>query len=361
MVKRLDHPRARRGWQRLAAAGALVAITGSVCAQNVRNDNSPDLLFVLWDPTAQVSYTRNLRLNANQFWVYAQQDAGYSYDYKLDATDPALIAFRAASTTSSSQRWAVFAVDSGPTLSAGDTKVYSTLTQGPDGGVVNPNYTNMTGAQTGDVLAFARSSGDPGSIIGGYNFTGADTTKYVRASKDGFFTSFDKLGSAGYFAGGNGFSAQGGGGQGSFLAGAYDVANLVNKSSWFYYLTNAGSSSTVVVDEFDNLSSNGYWGLSLADNNAATQYRLTFTQVKATTGANSATTPAGIQRAALIDYAASTGPARLLSVDDSTWLTADALGTQVPVSAVPESDAATLLSMGLATLVGLRARRRRRD
>lgn len=312
--------------------GALVAL--SLPAQAfIKSDNSPDLVFVLWDSVAQVSYTRDLGLNANDFWAYAQQDKGYTYDYKLDAADPALVAFRAASTSLANQRWAVFAFDAGPTLTPGDTKAYTTLTQGPDGGVTNPNYVAMTGALTGDIMFAAKEM--PNRLYAGLNLNGPDTTQYVRTTGENA-TSFDKVASAGYFAGGRGFSGQGGTGKGSFLAGVYNVANEVNKSSWFYYLTNATGSDVVVVDEFDNLSSNGYWGLALGTDNL---YRLTFTQAAAKSGTNSATTDIGLTRALLTDYAAQTGPARLLDVDGAA------------VTAVPEPASWGLFSLGLLALL----------
>jgi len=321
------------------ASLTLVTLTPSAEAL-IRSDNSPDLVFVLWDSVAKVSYTRDLGINANDFWVFAQQDAGYSYDYKMPAADAALVAFRAASTTVANQRWAVFAFDSGPSLTPGDTKAYTTLTQGPGDGTVNPNWTDMTTAKTGDILFAAQEM--PNRLYYGLNFYGTDSTQYVRTSGDNG-TSFDKQASAGYFAGGSGFSAKGGSGNGSYLAGVYNVTNQVNQSSWFYYLTNAAGSDTVVVDEFDNLSSNGYWGLALGTDNL---YRLTFTQAAATTAASSATTSAGILRVSLTDYAAQTGPARLLNVNDAV------------AAAVPEPGSWALLCVGLLGVV-TRVRRHR--
>ena len=61
-----------------------------------------------------------------------------------------------------------------------------------------------------------------------------------------------------------------------------------------------------VVDEFDNLSSNGYWGLALGTDNL---YRLTFTQEAAKTAVNSVTTELGSQRLASTDYSAGAGVA----------------------------------------------------
>lgn len=321
------------------AAALLTALAFDASAA-IRSDDSPDLVFVLWDPVAKVSYTRDLGLNANDFWAYAQQDKGYTFDYKLDPADPALVAFRAASSVTANQRWAVFAFDAGPSLTTpGDTKAYTTLTQGPGNGTVNPNWTDMTNALSGDILFAAREM--PNRLYFGLNFNGTDPTQYVRTVGNNA-TSFDKELSKGYFAGNTGFSAKGGAGSGSFLAGVYNVANQVNQSSWFYYLTNAAGSEKVVVDEFDNLSSNGYWGLALGTDNL---YRLTFTQEAAKTAVNSVTTELGSQRLASTDYSAGAGVARLIALPET-------------VTAVPEPGSWALFCGGGLTLLALRSRRR---
>jgi hypothetical protein len=302
-----------------------------------------DLLLVIWDPVAQVSYTQAVlptTTNANQFWIRAQQDAGYSFGLELDANNAALTAFRAASTNVANQSWAVIGFENGPSLNPGVNKVYSTLTQGPGDGTVNPNWKDMTSANYTSVLSVAFNIAGSTLLYGGLASPAVPGSS-IRP-EGALFSSFDRVGSKGYFAGQNAFSAKGGGGDGSFLGGVYNVANAVGKSSWFYYLTNATGSSTIAVDEFDNLNYNGYWGLALT---SADKYLLTYTLPAASTPKTSAVSDVGLQRLSLTDYAAGAGAARLLDYTDAA-------------SPVPEPATWLLFPFGLAGLLAASRSRR---
>lgn len=309
-----------------------------------------DLLLVIWDSVAQVSYTQSVLptiSNATQFWILAQQDAGYSLSMELDATNAALVAFRNASTNVANQSWALFGFESGFSLNPGVNKVYSTLTQGPGNGTVNPNWLDMTSANFATVLGLSFNIQNNGKLYNGLS-SAAVSGQSIRPNGS-YFSSFDRKGSSGYFAGQTGFSSQGGGADGSFLAGVYDVANPVGKSSWFYYVTNAADSTTVVVDEFDNLGFNGYWGLAMTSSN---KFLLSYTLSPANTPKASASTDAGLQRVSLTDYTAATGAARWLGEAEPT---SPLLSN---VSAVPEPSTWGLMCLGLLLLIG-HARRER--
>lgn len=332
---------------RLRALGlALAATLASQAAVAVTPPRSAsgqaDLLLVIWDAVAQVSYTQAVlptSTNADQFWIKAQQDAGYSFGLELDATNAALTAFRAASSNVANQSWAVIGFENGFSLNPGVNKVFSTLAQGPGNGTVNPNWLDMTSANYASVLGVAFNINASNKL---YGSLASPAVSGLSLRPEGtLFSSFDRATSPGYFAGQTAFSSQGGGASGSYLAGLYNVANAVGKSSWFYYLTNAAGSDTIAVDEFDNLGYNGYWGLAVT---SADKYLLTYTLPAANTPKTSAISDIGIQRVSLTDYAADAGTARLLDYGDA-------------VTAVPEPASWLLFPLGLA---GLAARNRQR-
>lgn len=331
----------------LRCALALAAATAVATAPShatVRTDNQPDLLFILWDTSARVSYTLDLGIDANSFWAYAQQDAGYTWQYTLPAADPRFAAFRAASTTITNQRWAIVGVQSNASSSTpGDNKLYSTLRQGPGNNTVNPNYTDMTGMPSTEFLTATQRANtrwyrDLNSLGGG---DAANLNTHVSTANG---SSYHTASSPRYFANNGTFYGKlNPGSDGSYYGGLFDVTNAVNQSSWFYAISNA-SSGAVVVDEFDNLTYNGYWGLALTSTNT---YLLSFTQTAANVPRPTGTTPEGSLRALTTDYSASGGAARLLDFNDPTTVTA-----------VPEPSPSWLLVVGSVALLGWRRLRR---
>lgn len=329
-------------WTLLLAA--MTALAAAPSHATVRTDSQPELLFVLWDTSARVSYTFDLGIDANSFWAYAQQDAGYSWQYTLPAADPRFAAFRAASTTITNQRWAIVGVQSNSSSSApGDNKLYSTLRQGPGNNTVNPNYTDMTGMPSTEFLtatqrASSRWYRDLNSLGGG---DAANMNTHVSTANG---SAYHTASSTRYFANNGTFYGKlNPGSDGSYYGGLFDVSNAVNQSSWFYAISNAASGS-VVVDEFDNLTYNGYWGLALTATNT---YLLSFTQTAANVPRTTGSTPEGNLRALTTDYSASGGAARLLEFSDFTTVTA-----------VPEPSQALLLVIGSAALLSWRRMRR---
>ncbi|MBT9458196.1 MAG: hypothetical protein IV097_16375 [Burkholderiaceae bacterium] len=340
----------------LACLASSVLAGQQALASVALNDN-PELLFVMWDPVAKVSYTKDLGMLANTFWITGQQDAGSQTLIDLkSAADANLAEFLKASTVVANQRWALFAVDSGPTLAPGDTRLFTTLKQGNAEGEVNPNWTDMTTMERGSLLFVAREM--PNRLMGSLNFPKPQDRAFnTHGASSGYDatingSSFDNSSSAGYFAGRSGFSARGNlNADGDAYAGIFSVSNEVGRSSWFYFLTNPqeGGVDSVAVDEFDNLGGNGYWGFAYK---SAGTYLLSYT-MPAYDPTAKATSAEGRTRLSLTDYAAGFS-SRAVAAPAGEFVSAAA------VSAVPEPATWGHLVLGLALLGGLMGRNRSR-
>ncbi|RTL33495.1 MAG: PEP-CTERM sorting domain-containing protein [Burkholderiales bacterium] len=309
---------------------------------------------------AKMTYVKDLGIDALDFWVQGQQDAGANLFRTLDpATDPAFQAFLGAANLTTT-RWMVL---------------------GFNNAQVEANTTAFTTLTNNNVVATQTASFDRMKSLEGSNFTTTQTS-YVSlltslniatvpaqikitthnslangsslASKnDGNSTYFDKT---------KGFQdLQSPGGDGDcILFQKVCAGNPLGVSSWFYRLSpvltdptdptvGIEGSQPVIVDEFDNLTADGYWGL-IKDPNSA-KYILSYTLA----GANPkslTSTDAGRLRLSTIDYSAESGAARLIGI------LPDDVALQGAVTAVPEPQTWGLMLGGLAVLGGLRRVRR---
>lgn len=339
-------------------AACATATLGLLCAPvqaGIATDDNPELLLVMWDPVAKVSYTRDLGLRAADFWITGQQDAGLQFSYALNpANDDALSGFLSWSRFSGNQRWAVVAVDAGPGLAAGSRNLYTTLTQGAAEGVVNPNYTDMVGMTKAQLQVGTQALAEgwianlnnPKSTFSERNshrFGGSSDASIngVSFEIEDWETYFTRKGS--------GFSAKGNlnlGGE--VLAGVFTPTNRVGQSSWFYKLTTTDDSNKVVVDEFDNLAGNGFWGLGVS---AAGEYSLSYNLAAKAPGAL-LSTEEGLKRLSTTEYAAGMASRQIaFSEDEFVGL------VPLSVSAVPELGSWASMMLGLLSLIGLGQRR----
>lgn len=318
-----------------------------------------ELVLTITDSTnAKMSYTLDLGIDAKQFWILGQQDTGASLFRTIDpATDAAFNSFITAATLSTS-RWMVtgtalskagtgefihFTTQTNNGVLADQTKYYDKFHNVDSGGLVNSAaklqnyYTALNTATTGEnIVQSTHNTAANGSALASKN--AGNTSTYA-----GFSTGFGVDGGAPA--------------DGDCLISAFFCAgNPLGKSSWFYKVSPTlieGDVDTapVIIDEFDNLQADGYWGL-IKDPNSS-KYILSYTLA----GASPRTlvsTDAGRTRQSFLDYSAHYGSARVIGVESTLGVTAFTADSNV--TAVPEPQSWALMGLGM---VGLAAWRRR--
>jgi hypothetical protein len=333
--------------------------------------DSPELVLVLWDPVAQASYTRDLGIAAysgdsglrpDTFFVRAQQDSGYQQFWSLDgASDANYAQFRRTVVDTSNMLWAVIGVgfQSGD-LSPGNINIFSTLRPTDNAGQVGAAYRNVVDPSVWNGSEFGTAAGQAQDYIVTLNGAKIDASSGTRnpwnshvnglatADFDVNGSSFDVVGQAGYYAA---VSTP------TWGAGCNCMnAVPVGQSSWFYRMSNWGDDSfnfdPINLDEFDNLSHDGYWGVAV--NPADGKLVLSYTLAPATL-ASLGTTEKGKAASLLRDYSAGGNIHQIAGpVGEFAGYTAP-----MALAPVPEPAGAALSLAGLAAL-GLRARRHKR-
>lgn len=353
-------------FQGLRAAAALLCLSLGHQAVQAQIDTSanPNLFFTLTDlTTAQKSYTLNLNLKAADFYINAQQDAGSYLFFTLDPSkDAAFQAFvTAAGASLSTARWGVL----GMTVPASDSSgriVYSTLTNNGDVATQTASYDRLFKINNGILRSNTGLSGYiarlntavPGSTI--------DMSTLVTATAPTLGSSLSSIAYPDtYPNGGIGFTTGSGSGDGDCVFGGLCFGNPVGTSSWFYQTSvsrnattgNANGNLTVVsVNEFDNLTSDGYWGF--ARNATTGLYVLSYT-LPGSNPKSLVSTDEGRARVSFTDYSAQSGMARLITLGDGDVAAWPAANTVV---AVPEPQTWGLMALG-GLCVAFAVRRRR--
>lgn len=365
-------------WQ---GAHADVTIGDATSASAAAGTNLPELVLMVWDPVAKVSYSRDLGVVAyvdhyaegntsKNLYVYGQQDTGYQKLWAPLNTDPLFQQFLAQSSNVANQIWGVMGVQTNADLAglAGSDTAFFTLNAGGQAsGTRNPNYSSLVGMGENGNPAGAGSFFDNSELTSSVgNFTtyvgnlnnavgnlANNTHQCVVAPSrctganaailDG--SSFDTVTSGGYA----GTLLQP---SGALVSNGHgNIMNPVGKSSWFYNVTTSSDTSdgALAVDEFDNRSHDAYWGLGVAANG---DYILSFTLEAHLTQAQ---TVQGQMLRLRTDFAANYGNTRLIGAPVGDTLNLDGGAAITPV---PEPSTWGLMGLGLALLAG-RARRQK--
>lgn len=334
-----------------AVAGLLcLGLAPQAALAGIDMGTNPELFLTLLDQTtAQMAYTLDLNVKAADFFINAQQDTGSYLFFTLDpGKDAALQTFvGAAGVNLATTRWAVTGITFVPSDPNGKV-LYSTLTNNNVVATQTASYDKLSGMNNNTFLQ--------GSVLQNY-VTALNTADpalgTIQMSTLNAGTPFGS--SLATIANGKVYPNKAAGFTTADLAGDGDcvfngnvcIGNPVGVSSWFYQTKVGGgtSLSKVAVDEFDNLTNDGYWGF-IKDPNSS-KYILSYT-LPGSSPRSLVSTDAGRARLSITDYSASAGPTRLLSIADTA-----------SVSAVPEPQTWGLMALG-GLLVAARVRRERR-
>lgn len=341
-----------------AALQAHAAIrAGESSPEAVAQGVTPELMLVIWDPVKEISYVKDLGINvykeyyssgntSTNLFVYGQQDSGYQKLFDPLNADTNFQTFLSKSTDVANQIWAVvaYSINSEIPVQEFGTSIYTTLNSAASPGTLNPQYTNLLNSGNSN---WANAAALLGTGMGRLNIqagscSGACATDYeVNRS---YVNTKGQLAYADTMFGANGLMP-------TAAAGAPNIFNKINKSSWFYATTTTSDDGSlpIAVDEFDNLGHDAYWGLGVDSNG---NYILSYTMEASLTQAQTAQ---GQMLRLRTDFAANYGGTRFIGAPAGDTLN---LGGGTTITPVPEPSTWGLMGLGLALLAG-RARRQK--
>lgn len=347
----------------------LAALAGGAQAKIDIIGGKQELFLVVMDQvTAKMSYTLDLGIDAQTFWVQAQQDTGASLFRNLDpSTDTAFKTFLDAADLTKT-RWMVLGTSSAGAQA--DKFLFMTMTNNGNVATQTKNFDDTKNTVSGTLtdnqsnlftwitnLNSASPGGQMPILVG--NHLTAENGSSVASKTAGNLAT--------YASANNGFSAKDApSADGDCVArGVFCAGNPLGMSSWFYKLTptledgGVDPSSPLILDEFDNLTADGYWGF--IKDPSSSKYVLSYTLAGASPK-SLVSTDAGLNRLSFTDYSAQSGTARLIGVGlhdvaNTVDTAAFAQGAMAGVTAVPEPQTWGLMGLGLLA-VAAAARRR---
>lgn len=309
-----------------------------------------ELVFVVSDSAAKISYTLDLGLDMTAFLIAAQQETSTQMFFPI--ADPQWTDFL-TQTAGGDYRWTVFGVVPNAGTAPGRNRLFTTVRQGQESLISTMDNSLLT---QGNSISTSRVFIDAVNTTGTHGATGqvpnfpvnGSSVNAAAVNKNSFF------------------------GEGSYIfsdtllgKAPFSMSNKVGDSSWFYYLTRSGVAQTepILVDEFDNLGHDGYWGFTKVADDANSpykgQYLLSYTLEAS---GLKASTAAGQMRMNLTDYTAgfaakafSSSQIEFGGYRPSSLVVAEL--ALAPLAAVPEPTSWGLMGLGLLALAG-RARRR---
>jgi hypothetical protein len=240
------------------AAALLVAAAAPSFASIANGSAGNGELFVsIYDDVAKVSYTLDLGVLQNDFFVNAQSDLGYSQTWSLSG-DANFASFLSL-VDPSALRYTVLANETTGGIAAGAQRLFTTVQAGDEVALadfINLDFTNATGSsQLGVFIGQVNGTGSHGYPDNSINGSS------VNALSDAGITYFGEAGGTSENLNGNA----------TFLNG-----NGIGVASSFYYLTRSGTNqaASVLADQFGNSFGAGKFLFSQA---ADGSYNVTYT------------------------------------------------------------------------------------
>jgi hypothetical protein len=202
----------------------------------------------------------------NDFLAIAQPDAGYQRFWSVNDANWTTFLSQVDSTN---LRWSVLAIDSTGGTGIGAYREFTTVQQGDECKIID--CTQITpGSPTGISTTInakwfnGMGTSQAGTFFNAVNTTGTHGTPggVLDYTINGSSVNADS-------DVGNAYFGDTSVGLSTTLNGntTFNSANAVGQSSWFYYLTRSGGDQNgfLVVDEFDNLGADGYFGFTYVD------------------------------------------------------------------------------------------------
>lgn len=249
-------------FKKIAAAAALLAAAPAFAAIASGTSGNGELFLVVADSAAKVSYTLDLGVTQNDFFVVGQADAGYTRDWALN--DAQFASFIGAAAEANLQ-WAVMANETTGGTAVGAQRTFSTFRVGTEA---------LLGQWVNGLFSAGTATTQMGTFFTGVNTTGTHGTPGVPLNFGVNGSSFNRETdpNRGYFGEANGLTPSFNNNTPSGLVNINDV----NVSSNFYYITRSGTDqlAPVLVDPFNNAAAMGKFTLQRDDTG---RYNLDYT------------------------------------------------------------------------------------
>jgi hypothetical protein len=245
---------------------AAIAPGNSSFGTNAAYSGNGELFMAVFDDAAKLSYAFDLGVSMTDFFTIGQQDAGYQRFWPVnDANWTSFL----SQVSAANLQWSVLAFDTlgGPAI--GQLRMFATVKQGDECKMIDCTLI-MPGAPTGystitnQLFGTGIGAAQAGTFFTAVNSTGTHgaTGQPLDYSANGSSVNADT-------DNGNGYYGNGSVGLSTTLNNnaPFNMANVVGKSSWFYYLTRSSAQQLdeAQVDEFDNIGADGYFGFTYVD------------------------------------------------------------------------------------------------